>query len=174
MVVFPAPQPVQTIVSLAHLAEEKNIWGPFLVVAPASTLHNWEQEFRKFTPDFKVLPYWGTQQQRKILRRDWNPQLLNCKDAPFHVVITSYQMVVSDDKQFQKLHWQYMVNDEAQVRPADCRLQCTGWRECTAHGGKERAPPGMRRLILSAFALWRNVLSLTHTRCRHTLSLSFG
>ena len=60
---------VQTIVCLAHLAETQNIWGPFLVVAPASTLHNWEQEFRKFTPGLKVLPYWGNQAQRKILRR---------------------------------------------------------------------------------------------------------
>jgi DNA helicase INO80 len=106
---------VQTIVSLAHLAEKKNIWGPFLVVAPASTLHNWEQEFRKFVPDFKVLPYWGTQQQRRILRRDWTPALLNSRDSPFHVVITSYQMVVSDERHFQRLHWQYMINDEAQA-----------------------------------------------------------
>lgn len=106
---------VQTIVSLAHLAEEKGIWGPFLVVAPTSTLHNWEQEFRKFTPEFTVLPYWGTQQQRKILRRDWNPTLLSQKESPFHVVITSYQMVVTDDKHFQRLHWQYMINDEAQA-----------------------------------------------------------
>ena len=31
------------------------IWGPFLVVAPASTLHNWQQEISKFMPSFKVL-----------------------------------------------------------------------------------------------------------------------
>lgn len=45
---------VQSIVTLAHLAERENIWGPFLVVAPSSTLHNWEQEFRKFVPSLKV------------------------------------------------------------------------------------------------------------------------
>ena len=31
-----------------------NIWGPFLVVAPASTLHNWQQEVTRFIPQFKV------------------------------------------------------------------------------------------------------------------------
>ena len=45
---------VQSISLLAHLAETHNIWGPFLVVAPASTLHNWQQEVAKFVPDFKV------------------------------------------------------------------------------------------------------------------------
>ena len=30
------------------------IWGPFLVVAPASTLHNWQQEVSRFVPRFKV------------------------------------------------------------------------------------------------------------------------
>ncbi|RKP21221.1 hypothetical protein ROZALSC1DRAFT_18959 [Rozella allomycis CSF55] len=44
---------VQSISFLAHLAEKHNIWGPFLIVAPASTLHNWQQEFTKFTPEFK-------------------------------------------------------------------------------------------------------------------------
>ena len=45
---------VQTISLLAHLAEKYGIWGPFLVVAPASTLHNWQQEIDKFCPRFKV------------------------------------------------------------------------------------------------------------------------
>lgn len=45
---------VQSIAMLAHLVERENIWGPFLVVAPSSTLHNWEQELRKFVPALKV------------------------------------------------------------------------------------------------------------------------
>ena len=45
---------VQSIALLAHLAETQNIWGPFLVVAPASTLHNWQQEVTRFVPAFKV------------------------------------------------------------------------------------------------------------------------
>ena len=35
---------VQALAMLAHIAEHYNIWGPFLVVTPASTLHNWQQE----------------------------------------------------------------------------------------------------------------------------------
>eukprot|EP00053_Salpingoeca_punica_P020189 m.210151 g.210151 ORF g.210151 m.210151 type:complete len:1163 (-) comp17815_c1_seq2:46-3534(-) len=106
---------VQSICTLAHLAETENIWGPFLIVAPLSTLHNWQQEFEKFTPSFKVLPYWGNIRERKVLRKFWNPKQLYCKDASFHVLITSYQMVVTDQKYFQRLKWQYMILDEAQA-----------------------------------------------------------
>jgi len=26
---------------MAHIAESKGVWGPFLVVVPVTTLHNW-------------------------------------------------------------------------------------------------------------------------------------
>ena len=45
---------VQSISLMAYLAEVHNIWGPFLVIAPASTLHNWQQEVSKFVPSFRV------------------------------------------------------------------------------------------------------------------------
>lgn len=34
---------VQSIAFLAHIAERYGIWGPFLIISPASTLHNWQQ-----------------------------------------------------------------------------------------------------------------------------------
>ncbi|SMN19229.1 similar to Saccharomyces cerevisiae YGL150C INO80 ATPase and nucleosome spacing factor [Maudiozyma saulgeensis] len=107
---------VQSISVLAHLAERYNIWGPFLVVTPASTLHNWVNEIAKFVPDFKILPYWGNANDRKILRKFWDRKNVRYgKDAPFHVMITSYQMVVSDVSYLQKMKWQYMILDEAQA-----------------------------------------------------------
>lgn len=107
---------VQSISVLSYLAEAHNIWGPFLVVTPASTLHNWQQEISKFVPGFKVLPYWGNTKDRKILRKFWDRKSLRYgKDAPFHVLVTSYQLVVADAPYFQKMKWQYMILDEAQA-----------------------------------------------------------
>ncbi|KKA27975.1 hypothetical protein TD95_004416 [Thielaviopsis punctulata] len=107
---------VQSISVMAYLAEKYDVWGPFLVVCPASTLHNWEQEVRKFVPEFKILPYWGNANDRKVLRKFWDRKhSIYKKDAPFHVCITSYQMVVSDVAYFQKMRWQYMILDEAQA-----------------------------------------------------------
>ncbi|KAM7211517.1 putative DNA helicase ino80 [Rhypophila decipiens] len=107
---------VQSISVMAYLAEKYDIWGPFLVVAPASTLHNWQQEIARFVPQFKILPYWGTASDRKVLRKFWDRRHTTYKkEAAFHVMITSYQLVVSDVAYFQKMKWQYMILDEAQA-----------------------------------------------------------
>ncbi|KAL8277941.1 hypothetical protein RQP46_009573 [Phenoliferia psychrophenolica] len=107
---------VQSISLMAYLAEVHNIWGPFLVIAPASTLHNWQQEITRFVPGLKALPYWGNTKDRAILRKFWNRKSLRYdKDAPFHILVTSYQLVVQDEKYFQGVKWQYMVLDEAQA-----------------------------------------------------------
>lgn len=107
---------VQSISILAYLAETHNIWGPFLVVTPSSTLHNWQQEITRFVPDFNVLPYWGTAKDRKVLRKFWDRKnIIYNRNSPFHVVVTSYQLVVADQAYFQKMKWQYMILDEAQA-----------------------------------------------------------
>ncbi|XP_034919811.1 chromatin-remodeling ATPase INO80 isoform X2 [Populus alba] len=106
---------IQAMAFLAHLAEEKNIWGPFLIVAPASVLNNWADEISRFCPDLKTLPYWGGLQERTVLRKNINPKRLYRRDAGFHILITSYQLLVSDEKYFRRVKWQYMVLDEAQA-----------------------------------------------------------
>jgi len=63
-----------------------------LIISPASTLHNWQQEIAKFVPDFKVVPYWGNPNERKILRQFWDQKDIYTRDASFHIVVTSYQV----------------------------------------------------------------------------------
>lgn len=98
---------IQTISLMAWLASEKHIWGPHLVVVPTSVMLNWEMEFKRFLPGFKILTYFGTPQQRKRKRRGWN------KEDTWHVVITSYQLVIQDQAVFRNKRWQFMVLDEA-------------------------------------------------------------
>lgn len=106
---------VQSISLLSYLAETHDIWGPFLVVAPASTLHNWQQEITRFVPRLKALPYWGNVKDRATLRKFWSKKEISYnQDAPFHVLITSYQLVTQDQQYFQRVKWQYMILDEAQ------------------------------------------------------------
>ncbi|KAG0487889.1 hypothetical protein HPP92_006700 [Vanilla planifolia] len=106
---------IQAMAFLAHLAEDKNIWGPFLIVAPASVLNNWADEISRFCPDLKALPYWGALAERMILRKNINPKRLYRREAGFHILITSYQLLVSDEKYLRRVKWQYMVLDEAQA-----------------------------------------------------------
>lgn len=107
---------IQSISVMGYLAEKHNIWGPFLVIAPASTLHNWQQEIAKFVPALKVLPYWGNAKDRKVLRKFWDRKHITyTNESDFHVLVTSYQLVVQDTQYFQRIRWQYMILDEAQA-----------------------------------------------------------
>lgn len=97
---------IQSISLLCHLFENEGIHGPFLIVTPSSTLHNWSKELERFAPTFKVLNYWGNIHERKDMRK-----LLK----KYNVVITSYQIAVSDETIIGKVKWQYMILDEAQA-----------------------------------------------------------
>jgi helicase SWR1 len=98
---------IQTISLLSYLACEHHVWGPHLIVVPTSVMLNWEMEFKKFAPGFKVLTYYGSPQQRAQKRKGWN------KPDAFHVCITSYQLVVHDHLSFKRRRWKYMILDEA-------------------------------------------------------------
>ena len=73
-----------------------------MVVVPTSVMLNWEHEFKKFCPAFKILTYYGSIQQRKEKRQGWSKQ-----DA-FHVCITSYKLAVQDHHVFRRKKWRYM------------------------------------------------------------------
>lgn len=72
---------IQTISLLAHLACDRGVWGPHLVIAPTSVMLNWEVEFKKFLPGFKILSYYGSQRERKEKRIGWNTEHSKCATA---------------------------------------------------------------------------------------------
>ena len=100
---------IQTIALLAHLACDRGIWGPHLIIVPTSVLLNWEMEFKKFLPGFKVLSYHGNTKQRKELRQGWNNKY------HFNVCITSYTLASRDSHVFKRKRWYYMILDEAHM-----------------------------------------------------------
>ena len=99
---------IQTIAFLAHLALEKSMWGPHLIVVPTSVMLNWEMEIKKWCPAFKVLVYYGSQKDRRMKRQGWT------KQNAFHICITSYKLVIQDHSSFRRFKWQYFILDEAQ------------------------------------------------------------
>ncbi|KAH6847204.1 SNF2 family N-terminal domain-containing protein [Chaetomium sp. MPI-CAGE-AT-0009] len=98
---------IQTIALLAHLACHHEVWGPHLVIVPTSVMLNWEMEFKKWCPGFKILTYYGNQEERKRKRQGWT------NDDVWNVCITSYQMVLQDQQVFRRRRWHYMILDEA-------------------------------------------------------------
>ncbi|CAK4117771.1 unnamed protein product [Aphanomyces euteiches] len=97
---------IQTISMLASLAME-GIWGPHLVVVPTSCILNWEMEFKRWCPGFKIMTYYGSAKRRKELRSGWS------KVNAFQVCITSYQLIVADAPCFKRKKWYYLILDEA-------------------------------------------------------------
>lgn len=98
---------IQTIALIAHLACEKSIWGPHLIIVPTSVMLNWEMEFKKWCPALKILTYFGNPKERKLKRKGWT------KPDTFHVCITSYKLVIQDHQSFRRQKWIYLVLDEA-------------------------------------------------------------
>jgi helicase SWR1 len=98
---------IQTIALLAHLAIKYGVWGPHLVVVPSSVMLNWEIEFKKWLPGFKILTYYGDQDERRRKREGW----LN--DDKWNVCITSYQLILKDQQAFKRRSWHYLILDEA-------------------------------------------------------------
>ena len=55
---------LQTISLLGYLHEYRGITGPYIVIVPKSTLHNWMNEFRKWCPVLRATKFHGNQEER--------------------------------------------------------------------------------------------------------------
>ncbi|RLN64610.1 hypothetical protein BBP00_00003367 [Phytophthora kernoviae] len=114
---------IQVIGLLAHL-KALGVRGPHLIVAPLSTLMNWATEFRKWAPSMPVVVYHGQKHVRRAMRRE----KLNRKhmhDVDFPVIISSYEVMLSDAKSFSSsgFVWKYMIIDEGhRLKNMNCRL----------------------------------------------------
>lgn len=114
---------VQAISLLAWLAEERNVWGPHLIVTPASTLHNWLQEIKRFAPKLNALPYWGDPSERQVLRQVWSRKKMFNSESQAHIIVTSYQFALSDLKYLVPMKWEYLILDEAQAIKSSSSLR---------------------------------------------------
>lgn len=135
---------LQTIALLSHLACARGIWGPHLIIVPTSTLINWEMEFKRWSPGFHILTYYGSANERKNKRIGWN------KGNTFHVCITSYQLVVQDALIFRRKKWFYLILDEAHNIK---NYQSQRWQTLLSFYSK-------RRLLLTGTPLQNSLMEL--------------
>ena len=113
---------VQTIGMLAaalDAAPAGGRCGPFLVVAPLSVCDGWRKEIERFCPALNVQLYTGSGQARAEVR-DIIAQHVTSQPAaarkdpklPFHVLLTSYELLLSDAPFLGRFRWRAAVFDE--------------------------------------------------------------
>ncbi|RLV89267.1 putative ATP-dependent helicase IRC5 [Spathaspora sp. JA1] len=106
---------VQCISFLSFLIE-KGITGPFLIVVPLSTLSNWYNEIKRFTPSIKVIKYAGTKLERAKIN-------LASKSSQLNIVLTSYEISIKDFVKLSGINWSYLIVDEGhRLKNNECVL----------------------------------------------------
>ncbi|KAL4022127.1 hypothetical protein IC575_015850 [Cucumis melo] len=129
---------IQSIAFLASLYEEN--LAPHLVVAPLSTLRNWEREFATWAPHMNVVMYVGTAQARTVIREyefyfPKNHKKVKKKKSgqivseskqdriKFDVLLTSYEMINFDVGTLKPIKWQSLIVDEGhRLKNKDSKL----------------------------------------------------
>ncbi|EFA85905.1 SNF2-related domain-containing protein [Heterostelium album PN500] len=95
---------VQTISLICYLFERK-VLEPYLIVAPLSTISNWESEFARWAPKLPVIIYRGKPDERKLLAK-------RIPRNGFIVVITSFEYIIADKQILSRHTWCYIIIDE--------------------------------------------------------------
>lgn len=74
-----------------------------LIIAPASLIHNWENEIRKFAPTLKTKNFTGTSRTQNINNFRY-----------YDLIITTYGVIRNDIDSLKKFVFDYIVLDESQ------------------------------------------------------------
>uniref|UniRef100_A0A8C2AMV9 Chromodomain helicase DNA binding protein 8 n=1 Tax=Cyprinus carpio TaxID=7962 RepID=A0A8C2AMV9_CYPCA len=119
----------KTIQSIALLSEmfDVGVQGPFLIIAPLSTITNWEREFSTWT-DMNAIVYHGSLASRQMIQQ----YEMYCKDDKGHLIpgaykfdalITTFEMILSDCPELREISWRCVVIDEAhRLKNRNCKL----------------------------------------------------
>ncbi|VVC32978.1 Hypothetical protein CINCED_3A016157 [Cinara cedri] len=123
---------IQAIAFFCFLIE-MGITGPFMVIAPLSTIPNWLTEFAKFAPQLHALLYHGDKKEREKIRSEFG-KMHNVNDKYcYSIIITSYEVIRFDIKYLKKIEWKFIIIDEghklknvdSDISRAMRQLKCT-------------------------------------------------
>ncbi|MGH0179343.1 UNVERIFIED_CONTAM: hypothetical protein FKN15_010392 [Acipenser sinensis] len=103
---------IQTISFLNYLFHEHQLYGPFLVVVPLSTLTSWQREIQLWAPMMNVAVYLGDINSRSMIRtHEWmHPQTKRLK---LNILLTTYEILLKDKSFLGNVNWAFIGVDEA-------------------------------------------------------------
>ncbi|KAJ3078990.1 hypothetical protein HDU99_000233, partial [Rhizoclosmatium hyalinum] len=103
----------QVIAFISLLKAQGDEGSPHLIIVPSSTLENWLREFQNWSPDIRVLSYYGSQPERENIRYN----VIGGELANYDVIITTYNLASSkEDRSFlKKIKPRSMILDEGHM-----------------------------------------------------------
>ena len=102
---------VQAISFMSYVFNEHNLYGPFLIVIPLSTIQGWQREFQKWCPEINFVIYLGDSQSRSMIQKyEW---YLDNKRVKCNAILTTYEILLKDKAFFNSVSWAALVVDEA-------------------------------------------------------------
>uniref|UniRef100_A0A8D2LGL8 Chromodomain helicase DNA binding protein 1 n=1 Tax=Varanus komodoensis TaxID=61221 RepID=A0A8D2LGL8_VARKO len=103
---------IQTISFLNYLFHEHQLYGPFLLVVPLSTLTSWQREIQTWAPQMNAVVYLGDITSRNVIRtHEW--MHLQTKRLKFNILLTTYEILLKDKSFLGGLNWAFIGVDEA-------------------------------------------------------------
>ncbi|KEF57841.1 uncharacterized protein A1O9_05762 [Exophiala aquamarina CBS 119918] len=109
-------------ISMIAFFREHNIAGPFLIAAPLSTVRNWVEEFKRWTPTINTILYHGSKDEREQMRRK-SMKMSHQSQPEFPIVVTSYEICMNDRKFLGNYQWRYIIVDEGhRLKNMNCKL----------------------------------------------------
>ena len=112
---------LQSCVFMDYLAVTQKMKGPFLVVAPLSTIPHWERELAEWT-QLSAIAFYGIKERRK-LQKQYELFYEGSRIPKFDVLITTYEYVIKEQEMFSEIHWRAVVVDEAhRMKNRDSKL----------------------------------------------------
>lgn len=116
----------KTLQSIAYIlseAREQSVRQPVLIVAPASLVYNWENEFQRFAPSLNVQVALGAKKERndmllRMAEAELDPEGADEESTPdfdADVIITSYPSLRKDIRIYREINFSTLVLDEAQA-----------------------------------------------------------
>ncbi|XP_020864870.1 chromodomain-helicase-DNA-binding protein 1 isoform X3 [Phascolarctos cinereus] len=103
---------IQTISFLNYLFHEHQLYGPFLLVVPLSTLTSWQREIQTWAPQMNAVVYLGDINSRNMIRtHEW--MHLQTKRLKFNILLTTYEILLKDKAFLGGLNWAFIGVDEA-------------------------------------------------------------
>lgn len=119
----------KTIQSLSFIdaCYKYGIRGPYLIIAPLSTIPNWQREFESWT-DLNIIVYHGSQASRNMIleyemyyKDEKGQRIQNL--YKFNVLITTFEVIISDCLELKEIHWRCCIIDEAhRLKNRNCKL----------------------------------------------------